>query len=120
MTDARTTDPKNVAADIAREYREHAERWTQGWYAKTAEGKDCGPTNPNAVCWCLRGAIEKRVGEGDEGIPIFEAFDRALGFQDSENTLHFIAWNDDPERKVSEVIALCEAVASGSTLRNAR
>ena len=33
--------------------------WTQGWYAKDAEGKSVGPRKPDAVCWCSLGALEK-------------------------------------------------------------
>ena len=38
-------------------------RWTQGWYAKNAEGKSVGPCKPDAVCWCSVGAIDKVAHE---------------------------------------------------------
>ena len=37
--------------------------WTQGWYAKDAEGKSVGPRNPDAVCWCSLGALDKVAHE---------------------------------------------------------
>lgn len=120
MTAPQSNDPKTVAADIAREYREDAARWTRGWYARNALGKQCGVDDPLAVCWCLRGAIEKRVGDGDESLIVMRAFDEALGFQwhDGNNEVQFVNWNDHPTRTVGEVIALCDAVTNGTALKD--
>jgi len=114
-----SNDPKTVAADIAREFREHPAHWTQDYICKDADGEDwMDPTNPDAVCWCLRGAIDKRVIHGAG--PIYLAFDRALGHQiasEAEHeTLHFVEWNDKPGRTVAEVIELCERVANTPAL----
>ena len=40
--------------------------WTQGWYAHNADGFDVESCNPEAVCWCSVGAIDKVVHE--EGV----------------------------------------------------
>ncbi len=32
-------------------------RWTQGWYAKDAEGQPVGSRKSYAVCWCSLGAL---------------------------------------------------------------
>jgi hypothetical protein len=116
--------PEAVAADIAREYRENASHWTQGWIARDREGADLWYVkDPSAVCWCLRGAIDKRIDPwtGAIAFPIYLAFDRALGFniasEDEHGTLHFVRWNDRPGRTVGDVIALCEAVAHGTALK---
>ena len=37
--------------------------WTQDVYAKDAKGYSTGPAEPNAVCWCSIGAIEKVAHE---------------------------------------------------------
>ena len=37
--------------------------WTQGSYAKVAEGRNVGPAKPDAVCWCSIGAIDKVAHE---------------------------------------------------------
>ena len=37
--------------------------WTQGWYARNAEGQVVGPNAPHAVCWCSIGAIDKAAYE---------------------------------------------------------
>ena len=34
-------------------------RWTQGWYAKDAEGQPVGSRKSYAVCWCSVGALDK-------------------------------------------------------------
>ena len=129
MTEAhRSADPKAIAADIAREYREDASRWTQGAFARAApedsyDGEQMGLGNPldsRAVCWCLRGAIDKRTGNSDSlAWPTYQAFDEALGYAvggrmlgDNE-PLWFVRWNDAPGRTVGEVIELCEKVARG-------
>ena len=40
--------------------------WTQGWYAHNADGFDVESCNPEAVCWCSVGAINKVAHE--EGV----------------------------------------------------
>ena len=37
--------------------------WTQGWYAKDAEGQPVGPRKSYAVCWCSLGAFGKVAHE---------------------------------------------------------
>ena len=37
--------------------------WTQGWYAKDAEGQSVGPRKSYAVCWCSLGALDKIAHE---------------------------------------------------------
>jgi len=46
--------------------------WTQGVYARDAEGFDVGPNSPTAVCWCSYGAI-------DATAPDFTAENTAAG-----------------------------------------
>jgi hypothetical protein len=37
-------------------------RWTQGAYARDAQGNKVGPLNSNACCWCFTGAVIKSGG----------------------------------------------------------
>ena len=39
--------------------------WGQGWYAQNAEGHSVGPAEPDAVCWCSVGALDKAAHEED-------------------------------------------------------
>jgi hypothetical protein len=34
-------------------------KWTTGVLAKNGDGYDCSPTDPDASCFCLLGAIDK-------------------------------------------------------------
>ena len=43
------------------------ERWTQGTFAKDAEGHPIWSQNPKAHCWCLLGAIHKVCPESSIG-----------------------------------------------------
>jgi hypothetical protein len=78
-------DPKEIAADIARELREHPERWTQGYYAFDASGEMREAHDPRATCWCLMGMIDKRT---DCPTDTFEAFQKAAPFESMS------VWND--------------------------
>lgn len=35
------------------------ERWTAGAYARRADGLIVWPSHPDAICWCLSGAVMK-------------------------------------------------------------
>ncbi len=37
--------------------------WTKGTYAKDANGKDVGPSDPRACRWCLDGAIQAATND---------------------------------------------------------
>lgn len=79
--------------------------WTQGDWAKNAEGESVEPTSPDATCWCVRGALA--AASGDEyGIygPASEYVERLVQLP--------VHWNDTPGRTQSEVVAkLREAAA---------
>lgn len=60
-----SSDPKAIAADIARELREHPERWTTGWCARDESGSGTSYDDDDAVCWCLMGHIMRRAPEAD-------------------------------------------------------
>lgn len=41
--------------------------WTQASHAKNSEGRHVPPTHPNAVCWCLEGAV---VAQRETGVSL--------------------------------------------------
>jgi len=99
------SDPKSIAADIARELREHPERWTQGHWARDANGEKVSWSNTRAVSWCLEGHIERRYGDRSD-------FAQAAGTMDADGlTTGLARFNDRFD--VGDVIELCEKVANG-------
>ena len=67
-------------------------------------------TDPAAVCWCLSGHIEKRVGPVCEtnGFEVYKALMKAMPERESVES-----WNDYTGRLACEAADLCEAVANG-------
>ena len=108
MSDARVTNelvdasPKAIAADIARELREHPERWTQGGWARDPDGALVHWKDPTAICWCLEGHINKRHGDTGD-------FGAVAGTTDGSWT--GLAWFND-RYDIASVIELCEKVAN--------
>lgn len=78
-----------------------AQGWTQGWFARTADGVLCGARDPAAVCWCIRGAI---CSTSDDSL------DRAVeALRDTLGWDNIAAWNDADGRTQAEVLALFDA-----------
>lgn len=104
--------PQEIAADIARMYREDASRWIQGWLARDAQGNDVYEYSPTAVCWCLRGAIDLRARDGGVlASETYQAFDDEIGGRTDPGNVAFVKWNDEPDRTIVDVINLCDKVA---------
>ncbi len=103
MTEQVPSDPKTIAADIARELREHPERWTQGHWARDSSGNKVHWKDPGAVCWCLEGHINKRGGDTGD-------FAAAAGTLDGTFT-GLASLND--RFGIERVIELCHEVANG-------
>ena len=61
-----------AAADMLAE----PHRWTQGAMARDAKAHPVGPTDPNAVRWCLSGAMQLQTRGLPHGVSIIA--DRAL------------------------------------------
>lgn len=124
MTDAQTNDPASIAADIARELREHPERWTQNRYARDSGGEPLDdPKHVHAVCWCLYGHIRRRLDEeamGEGVASTHGAFIDAIRRASPMAQASLVIWNDRYGRTVGEVIALCDAVANNSALKDAQ
>jgi hypothetical protein len=110
----RPSDPKAVIADIARELREHPEHWTQNCFACDRLGIDVLSNDPNAVCWCLHGHVQKRIGwpprnPGEYDYAYYGAILRLLA---DGCCARVTVWNDEIGRTVDDVIALCEMVST--------
>ena len=137
----RTMNPKtraDIAQAVHRHFAESGEAaWIKGAYATFLEEKtgrhECSPYESEASCFCLTGMIKAatRRERGTRNDPmvskatgtLMEAQDdmywqyAQIGLQmepkdgeDAEDLL--VAFNDLPERKFSDVLALCETVAS--------
>jgi hypothetical protein len=85
--------------------------WTQGAWARQADGGKVLPKDSDAVCWCARGALW-HVGGPLHGVA--EAALEELLPAPAQKGRHRIAmWNDASERTAEEVCArLIEAAES--------
>ena len=73
--------------------------WTQGTYARDANGEDVDATDDRAVCWCSYGAIVRAYDED------FEAAEAARDvLRAAVGTKYAASWNDAPERTQAEVL----------------
>ncbi len=64
-----------------RELLSDPKRWTKGSFARTKITKrSIGPTEANAACWCIRGAVTKVAGDDawEEGLAAEKALCKAL------------------------------------------
>lgn len=106
------------AADVVAVLDSMTERlergWTQGFFARRADGGYCSSQDPLATSWCLEGARRAVSSSLELGAAVslvlgsvipasmlgpHEAADR---FSD---TVERIAWNDEPGRTQAEVLA---------------
>lgn len=72
--------------------------WHRGWMAVTHNGEETDPKNPQAVAWCLIGAVQRVTKCADEERkPVFEFLEEFLG------TFLIASWNDAPRRTGPEV-----------------
>lgn len=87
------------------------ERWTKGYYAKTASGLNVSADNPQAVCWCIYGAIEKvctRHSEEDKYLM------RCIGEAITIKRQKIYTWrgldsfNDSPATKHADILEVLE------------
>lgn len=80
--------------------------WTQGYYARDAEGRKTTIRDPATACVCLLGAVQKCYRPNpyrtDEYWAVLDRIADELG------GLRAARWNDAPGRTKEEVIALCK------------
>lgn len=72
-------------------------RWTGGALARTRAGEAVRAENPEAVSWCLSGALAKCYPDLKEWGMALGTLAQALG------VCCVSAWNDDPARTFEEV-----------------
>jgi len=112
------TDVQSLAHRIATELRTHPEHWTQGEFARDAQGGKVDYRSPAAVCWCLHGFIRRELAVpigGSTASEILSAFEQAaIGkpYIRDVSGLGFVAWQDEQGRTVADIIAVCDLVAA--------
>lgn len=95
-------DVLNAAADLL----EKPGAWTQGAASRDMfgnVGEEGDELLPDAVCWCLAGAVE-HVG-GNWSRPYTTAIRAALGLPMVGIGAQIAEWNDRPGRTQAEVVA---------------
>jgi hypothetical protein len=81
--------------------------WTQGAYARDANGQVVTTSSPNAVTFCASGAVFRAdydLNAGGARSDTFDAF-AALYGKDTGISDALAQWNDQPGRTVAEVAA---------------
>lgn len=94
------------------------DQWTQGTFARAADGRPVQSASPDATCWCLLGATHKVCGGNTAPLTAETkaALTRTLwamrGYPDVEDTLspELTDFNDRPRmgRNHEEVLALID------------
>lgn len=76
-------------------------KWTKGADARTKDGHPVVQSDPDAVCWCITGAITHCYGP-DSRETIFDM----VRFKIQRLTV--FAWNDRNERTFDDIVELME------------
>ncbi len=85
--------------------------WTQHFYARDADGVYRMPTEAQAVCWCMTGALMRIAPSEMAGAGALVR--RVLNTDFSEQ------WNDHPTRTQAEVVAVLRRAAELDTVEAA-
>ncbi|WNM70268.1 hypothetical protein [Myxococcus phage Mx1] len=87
--------------------------WTQDYYAKTESGRVVEACDEGAVCWCLRGALQRaradviKTGvEGDGVWTLSSSAERLL--EEVGEISHIPRWNDKLGRTQEQVLDLLQ------------
>ena len=89
-------------------------RWTRGVYARNEQGLAVDPHDPEAVCWCLYGAMIYIVGDSNKRFAVhLDAAEDAINVLSGFISAISVAdWQDAPDRTHAEVLdALDRAIA---------
>ena len=77
--------------------------WTQGCFARDAEGEQCGTEDPKATMFCLLGGIELIY-------PPHARYDKRRVVMEKLKVFprigYLSVWNDDPKRTREEVVVV--------------
>jgi hypothetical protein len=96
----------------ARKLIEKPEHWTQGANARKANGLLCSVDATDAVCFCLNGAIHRRMRLGD-----YSSCGSACGALCRVAGGSFIEFNDAPGRAHAEVLDLLDRTIAAEEVR---
>lgn len=88
------------------ELLECSEHWTQKAAARDEKGRPVPMRDSEASSWCLWGALQVCYPDVQQRISATELLQKALDFP-TLDIFNLVHWNDNPERKYSEVISLC-------------
>mgnify|MGYP001417778115 CR=1 FL=1 len=84
------------------EFFDSPERWTQGAYAKNADGEPCNSLDDKAVCFCLLGAINYVYGDA-------RSTQIVKKLKNADITINRVGpWNDSQDRTFDEIVDLCK------------
>ena len=87
----------------ARELLSTPERWTKGWSARDAAGNRLATTDPDAVCWCAGGAVERITGGSTQSGGKAEI---VLAIVLPDKAICLGLWNDAPSTTHADILAL--------------
>ena len=93
---------------MARDLIQEPGAWVKGSHAQDDRGEEIAPEEPDAVCFCLEGAIIRaltELGESAESSELLE-MDAELMGDDGE---YMTMWQDRAERTHDEVLARVDA-----------
>lgn len=80
-------------------------KWTQGWFARAANGDAVIAECDDAVCFCMAGAIKRVTDKNSMYIRALTTVQDAVG-------MNVGSFNDDPTRTQAEVVeAFDKAIA---------
>lgn len=86
--------------------------WIRGELALDSDGEVCDPAAPEAVCWCVEGAIQRIVGHDWS---VRNAALRRLSETVGEEDLGAYLWNDRWNTTRAKVIAALRKAAKAAS-----
>ena len=105
-----TVQEKIDVLKMARDLIQEPDAWVQECHAQNDIGEETGPTEPDAVCFCLEGAIIRALSEllevDEDELLLEEINDEVMGKNEGSK---MVIWNDSPERTQAEVLARVDA-----------
>jgi hypothetical protein len=78
-------------------------KWTKGAGARDNDGIRCSPASPDAVCWCLFGAITRCY---DNPFQIAAMVEKLISETYNEGYYKAESFNDAPDTTYNDIISL--------------
>lgn len=86
---------------LVRELLISEDKWTKGAGARSINQQIVATNSPNAVCWCIFGALDRCYPNYNNWLRVYVRINKELGKD-------MMAWNDEPERTFEDVRHLVE------------